>query len=373
MTKKTMVSGSMKVMASAVALAMAWGSAAQACTGITLTAADGTIVRARTMEFNVNLESSVIVVPRGYERTGSTPDGSPGLKWSTKYANVGTNPMGLPLIIDGLNEKGLSVGLFYFAQSAGYQPYTADDAAKTMAPWELGSFMLDSFATVAEVKEALPKVLVAPVVFKQFNIVLPVHYVVTDPSGASIVVEYVDGKLNVHDDGIGVITNNPPFDWHMTNLQNYVNLGLENVPPKKLGDVTIQGLGQGTGLLGMPGDFTSPSRFVRAAIFAKGVDPTTTSQDGIFQAFHILNNFDIPKGVAREDEKDKEGNIVSDYTQWTSANDLANKRFYFRTYENSDIRVIDLTKQDLDAKDIQTWSMDGFEVAHELGAPDAAK
>ena len=77
--------------------------------------------------------------------------------------------------------------------------------------------------------------------------------------------------------------------------------------------------------------------------------------------------------MAREDTKDKQGNIVSDYTQWTSANDLANRRFYFRTYENSDIRVVDLTKQDLDAKEIQTWSMGGFEVAHELGVPTPLK
>lgn len=371
-TRKTASRG-LRLLAGALAATLAATPVAQACTGITLTAEDGTVVRARTMEFNVNLESNVILVPRGYARTGSTPDGKTGMEWKAKYASVGTNPMGLPLIVDGLNEKGLSVGLFYFDQSAGYQPYTADDAPRTLAPQELGSFMLDSFATVDEVKAAIPDILVAPVVFKQFNMVLPVHYVVTDTTGASVVVEYVDGKLTIHDDGIGIITNNPPFDWHMTNLQNYVNLGLENAPPQKLGDVTISGLGQGTGLLGMPGDFTSPSRFVRAAIFAHGVDPTATSEHGIFQAFHILNNFDIPKGVAREDTKDKQGNIVSDYTQWTSANDLANRRFYFRTYENSDIRVVDLTKQDLDAKEIQTWSMGGFEVAHELGAPTPLK
>jgi len=367
--KKKMPSAGLRLVAGVLAATLAALPAAQACTGITLTAASGDVVRARTMEFNVNLEASVILVPHGYARTGSTPDGKPGLAWEAKYASIGANPMGLPYLIDGLNEKGLSMGLFYFDQSADYQPYDPADASKTMAPWQLGSYILDNFATVAEVKGALFDIVVAPVVFEQFNIVLPVHYVVTDTSGASVVIEYVDGKLDVHDNPIGIITNNPPFDWHMTNLQNYVNLGLENVPPQKLGDVTIAGLGQGTGLLGLPGDFTSPSRFVRAAIFAHGVDPSTDSSHAVFQAFHILNNFDIPKGVARDGEKDKQGNIISDYTQWTSANDLANRRFYFRTYDDSDIRMVDLTKQDLDAKDIQTWSMGGDEVFHELGAP----
>ncbi|WP_176085636.1 choloylglycine hydrolase family protein [Martelella sp. HB161492] len=360
----------MRLVAAAVTAAMLFGPAAEACTGITLTAEDGAVVRARTMEFNVDLHASVIVVPHGLKRVGETPDGKTGLSWNVKYASVGANPMGLPYLVDGVNEKGLSMGLFYFAQSAEYQPYDAADAGKTLASWQLGSYILDNFATVDEVKAALGNIVVAPVIFKQFNMVLPVHFVVTDASGKTIVIEYVGGKLQVSDDPIGVITNNPPFDWHMTNLQNYVNLGLDNVPPQKLGPVTINGLGQGTGLLGMPGDFTSPSRFVRAAIFSHGVEPSKTGDDAIFEAFHILNNFDIPRGVARDAEKDEHGNLVADYTQWTSAVDTVNKRFYFRTYDNSDIRFVDLAKQDLDATSVKTWQMDGYEVAHELGTPE---
>lgn len=352
-----------------VAFTMSFLPTAQACTGITMTAADGNVVRARTMEFNVDLKSSVSMIPRAQERTGTTPDGKPGLTWKVKYASVGVSPMGLPYLVDGLNEKGLSMGLFYFDQSAEYQPYVPADAARTLASWELGSYILDSFATVDEVRKGLNEVVVAPVKFDKFNMVLPVHFVVTDTSGKSIVIEYVKGKLNIHGDEIGIITNNPPFDWHMTNLQNYVNLNLQNSPAQKLGGVSIAGLGQGTGLLGMPGDFTSPSRFVRAAIFAHGVTPSTDADHATFQAFHILNNFDIPKGVAREGEKDEAGNINADYTQWTSANDLTARRFYFRTYEDSSIRVIDLTKQNLDAHEILSWPMDQRESAIELGAP----
>jgi choloylglycine hydrolase len=261
------------------------------------------------------------------------------------------------------------MGLFYFDQSAKFQPYTAADASRTLASWELGSYILDTFATVDDVREGLSGVVVAPVKFEKFNIVLPVHFVVTDASGKSIVIEYVKGKLNMHDNEIGILTNNPPFDWHMTNLQNYVNLSLHNAPAQKLGSVNIKGLGQGTGLLGMPGDFTSPSRFVRAAIFAHGVSPSPDSKHATFQAFHILNNFDIPKGVARDGEKNKDGSIDADYTQWTSANDLTARRFYFRTYEDSTIRMVDLTKQNLDAKEILSWPMEGTESAVELGVP----
>ena len=302
------------------------------------------------------------MVPRGYARTGSTPDGKEGLKWRTKYASLGANGAGLPFIFDGLNERGLAVGSFYFPTTAGFMPYSAADAGKTIAPWEVGSWILENFATVEEVKANIGKITVAEVVFKGWGFVPPVHYVVNDVSGKSIVIEYVGGKLNVYENPLGVMTNSPAFDWHMTNLRNYLNFSLTNLPPVQLGPVKLTPFGQGSGMLGLPGDFTPPSRFVRAVAFSQSVLPSKTGIDAVLQAFHILNNFDIPKGAAREQEKDDHGNIVADYTLWTSANDLKAKRFFFRTYQNSQIRMVDLTKMNLDAKDITKVSMQGDEV-----------
>ena len=336
------------------------------CTGIRLIAADGTVVHARTLEFAVDLHSDVIMVPRGYARIGSTPDGKEGLKWKAKYASVGANGLGMPLIFDGLNETGLAIGLFYFPTTAGYMPYGAPDAGKTIAPWEMGSWMLDNFTTVEEVKANVSKIIVADVVFKDWGFVPPVHFVAHDASGKSIVIEYVGGKLNVHDNPLGVMSNSPTFDWHMTNLRNYVNFSLTNVPPVQLGPVNLAPFGQGSGMLGLPGDFTPPSRFVRAVAFSQSVLPSKTGTDAVLQAFHVLNNFDIPKGAAREHEKDDHGNILADYTIWTSANDLKAKRFYFRTYQNSQIRMADLTKMNLDAKGIATIPMKGEEVIKPL-------
>src|SRR5271169_624112 len=133
-------------------LGLLTGQAADACTGIRLTAADGTVVHARTLEFGIDLHSDVVMVPRGYARTGTTPDGKEGLKWRSKYASLGANGAGLPFLFDGLNEKGLAVGTFYFPTSAGYMPYTPADAGKTIAQWEVGSYLLENFASVEEVK-----------------------------------------------------------------------------------------------------------------------------------------------------------------------------------------------------------------------------
>ncbi len=333
----------------------------QACTGIQLTAEDGTVVYARTMEFANDIHSDVMMIPRGYARTGTTPDGKEGLKWKAKYASVGCNGVGLPVLFDGLNEKGLAAGIFYFPTSAGYMPYIAADAGKTIAQWEVGSWILENFANVEEVKANIGNVVVPAVVFRGWGFAPEAHYNVHDASGKSIVIEYVGGKLNVYDNLLGVLTNSPGFDWHMTNLRNYVNFSMSNAPPVQLGPVKLLPTGQGSGMLGLPGDFTPPSRFVRAVAFSQSVLKPKTGGAAVLEAFHVLNQFDIPKGAAREDEKDEHGNIVADYTLWTAASDLKAKKYYFRTYENSQIRMVDLMKMNLDAKDLTKISMKGEE------------
>lgn len=334
------------------------------CTGIRLTAQDGTVVHARTLEFGVDLKSDVILIPKGFKRVGTVPPDNrqgigKGAQWTTKYASVGANGFGQDIIVDGLNSEGLAAGLFYFPNTAGYMSYSPENASQTIAPWELGSWILEQYATVEEVIENIKEIVVADVILlDEMGFTPPLHYVVHDARGNSIAIEYVNGKLNVHHNPLGVLVNSPTFDWHMTNLRNYINFSVNNLPPlilcesttKTGADKAVQLLpfGQGTGMLGMPGDLTPPSRFVRAVAFSQSILPELlqTGNDAVVQAFHILNNFDIPKGMARESHN---GNIEADYTIWTSANDLKEKRFYFRTYKNSQIRVVNLMDMDLEA------------------------
>src|SRR5438477_6962135 len=233
-----------KTFISAAAICLLLAPTVQACTGIRLIAEDGTVIHARTMEFAIDIHSDVMMIPRGYVRTGTTPDGKEGLKWKTKYASVGLNGVGLPVLFDGLNEKGLAAGTFYFPTPAGYMPHTAADAAKTIAQWEVGSWILENFASVEEVKANIGNIVVPAVVFGGWGFAPEAHYIVHDASGKSIVIEYVGGKLNVHDNPLGVITNSPTFDWHMTNLRNYLNLLMTNAPPVYLGSINLVPTGQ---------------------------------------------------------------------------------------------------------------------------------
>ena len=342
----------------ALALAVFASSSAPACTGITITPRDGSVIFARTLEFASDMQSNILVVPRGREYVGTAPGDKSGLRWTSKYGVVGANAFGMPVTLDGLNEKGLHVGLFYFPGFAQYQNVPEESLSKTLAPWELGVYLLGTCADAAEAAAAARSVLVGAAVQKDMGFVPPAHFIVTDAAGKSIVLEYVDGALRIHDNPLGVFTNSPTFDWHMTNLSNYVSMTSKNIEKVDLAGKTIHGLGQGSGMLGLPGDFTPPSRFVRAVAFTQSALPVEKAQDGVLQAFHILNQFDIPKGSARGVEQGRE---VADYTQWTGTADLKNLRYYFRTYDNSRIRMVDLKAVDFDAPEIKTISMQGEE------------
>lgn len=341
------------------------------CTGIQLTAKTGAVVSARTMEFGIDLESDVLMTPRGHARMGTTPDGPNGMQWTTKYASVGISGFGLDCLIDGVNEKGLGAGIFYFPHYVGYMPWTPAGAAKTIAPWQLASWILDQFASVDEVKANIGRVDVAAVVLPNWKIVPPFHYVVYDASGRSIVLEYVAGKLSVHDNPLGVITNAPAFDWHMTNLNNYLFYSASNIPAAKVGPVQLGQFGDGNGMFGLPGDSTPPSRFVRAVAYSQSVWQSKTGRDAVLEAFHILNNFDIPFGSVRT-ALSKDGVVQADYTLWTVARDLETRNYYFRTYENSRIRVVELMKMNLDAPALVRISMQGGEVIESLTPPSDA-
>jgi choloylglycine hydrolase len=336
---------------------------ASACTGIRIKPKDGSVIAARTMEFAADLQSNVVIIPRAMAETGTAPGDKPGLRWTSKYAAVGANAFGQPVIVDGSNEKGLGAAIFYFPGFAKYQELKDEDVAKAVAPWEIPLYLLGNCATVDEAVHALPGLRVGEVVQKDLGYVPPCHYILNDAAGHCVVVEYVDGQLKIHENPLGVITNSPTFDWHVTNIGNYVNLSPNNVPPVEMAGMKFTGFGQGSGMLGLPGDFTPPSRFIRAVAFSQAALPVATAHEGVLQAFHLLNQFDIPKGVARGVDH---GRKVADFTLWTSASDLTNHHYYFRTYANSRIRMIDLEKVDLDAKDVKTISMSGDEVIEDL-------
>jgi len=340
-------------------------TSASACTGILLKNADGSIVHGRTVEFGIPLEMDLAVVPRGYAFVGQTPLGD-GKTWTSKYGAVGVIVFGNLGIMDGINEKGLAIGAFYFPTEAEYTPTTAANQAQSMSPVDFSNWILTSFASVDEARAAIEagNAVVAPTLVPGWpQQVQPFHWVVYDKSGKSLVIEPIGGKLVLRDNPLGVLTNSPTFDWHMTNLRNYIALDPLGAKPVKIDGTTFQSFGMGDGMLGLPGDFTPPSRFVRAAVFASTAKPAKDATDGVFNGFHILNNFDIPVGAVRADEN---GKAEADQTLFTAMRDPQNLRMYYRTYADQTIRMVDLKKFDLDAKQVKKLSTKGAQTVLDM-------
>ncbi len=326
---------------------------ANACTGITLKSKDGAAVAARTIEWAESVMNTMyVVVPRNQELQSLTPSGMDGMKFKTKYGFVGLAVEQKEFMVEGLNEKGLSAGLFYFPNYGEYQPYDAAQKDRCLADFQLVSYVLGECSTVDEVKKALAKVRVIGIDPRAST----VHWRFTEASGRQIVLEIVNQEMHFYDNPLGVLTNSPGIEWHWTNLNNYVNLQPGTLPEHNFGPVEGKSFGHGSGLLGLPGDFTPPSRFVRAAFFQITAAQQPSAQESVFQAFHILNNFDIPTGT--EHPWGKSPADVPSATQFTVASDTHNRMIYYRTMYNSNIRSIDLKAIDFDRVGYQSHPLD---------------
>ena len=331
-----------------------YSSKADACTGISLTAQDGSRVVARTVEWAATpMQCGYVVAPRGHVHQSYTPTGENGLKYKSVYGYVGIYTEYEPFVVEGVNEAGLSAGLFFFPQYGEYAPYNSANNAKTLCDMQFVSWVLSGFSTIDQVKDALKEI---DLVTLNHNIGA-VHWRIAEPGGRMVVLEVVGGVPHFYENTLGVLTNAPGFNWHMTNLNNYVNLEPGSAPDNTIAKgITLSALGHGSGMLGLPGDFTSPSRFVRATFFQTTSPVWATGFDTVVQAFHILNNFDIPVGSqhARADiPKD-----LPSATQFTAVTDQTAMKLYYRTAWNSNIRCIDLMSIDFSKVKYQSHPLD---------------
>jgi choloylglycine hydrolase len=209
----------------------------------------------------------------------------------------------------------------------------------------VGTYLLTTCDTVDAVRRAIQKVRVVPVVEPALGIVAPVHFIATEPSGKAVVIEYLKGELKMFDAPLGVITNSPSYDWHETNLRNYINLSPVALPGRKHSELNFKPLGGGSGMIGLPGDFTPPSRFVRAVAFSQTARPTSTGEETMYELFRILDNFNVPLGAAEGAGQEKSQNMRS-ATQWTTGYDTKNRVMYYHTQHNRRVRKVNLAGLD---------------------------
>ena len=310
------------------------------CTDLRLVRLKDRHISARTMDFAHELGSQVQVVPRGQAWSAtSTQTDVETLTWQSSLGYVGMDSFGFGWAIsDGLNESGLSVGTLWLPETKLPTEPPAGASKPAIDLISLAAWTLGTCATVDDVRRALGSVQIwnAPVrrlwrsersmpdVLKPLaGYVFTEHLSFHDARGGDLVVEFLDGLVVLYDNVIGVLTNSPTYDWHLTNLRNYIGLtGVETRPVDLMG-VPVVRTGNGTGLIGMPGDVTPPSRFVRATVITQATESAKNARDAVNQAFHALDLVSVPRFLAAS----------GDYTQWYVARDHDDPTYYVRSYD----------------------------------------
>ncbi|SIN79020.1 linear amide C-N hydrolase [Halodesulfovibrio marinisediminis] len=323
-------------------------STANACTGIKVQSKDGATMFARTLEFNTPFKSNIMFVPKGQTWTSQAPNNQKGMTWKNQYAFLGPNGFDERMFFGGINEKGLYIGGFWFPQHAEYPTPTANDTTKIVEPVLVTALILGTCGTLEDVQKKIDEVQIAGVKYEKLGMIPPMHWIVIDSKGNAIVIEPLNGKITITQNPVGVITNSPQFTWHLQNLSNYMNVTADNCTRQKINDFTATPIGAGSGMLGLPGDFTPPSRFVRAALYSNAATPVQTADEALNLAFMLISNISIAKGLVRTNEQN--GTQSTDYTQWTAVYDLQRRRCYFKTYDNQEIRVVHLDNLPKDGK-----------------------
>ncbi len=322
----------------------------EACTSLRIMTANGYPIYGRTMEFaSATIAWKLAIYPRGTTFTGLAPNGEKGLSWTGKYGFVGALGGGLKdgAVSDGMNEKGLVVGLLIFDGSKFQMPKGEADIKKTIAYWQVANYLLSSFANVGEVRKALADdVLVADTPLPSYLRLpgLPVHFAVHDADGNALVIEYIDHQLRIYDNPLGVLTNDPSFEWQMENLTFYTDLPLDQRPPvKRTRETKVMSQGLDVSKEEMSAAVTSPNRFVKAALWSLESLPPEDADQGITRVATLMNNFDIPEGT-----KLYRGPLGAfpQSTAWTAIADMKNRRYFFRTEFNPNWRLIDLARID---------------------------
>ncbi|MBR0648304.1 linear amide C-N hydrolase [Roseomonas terrae] len=336
------------------------------CTSLGYKDAAGKAYFGRTLELTVDLPYELLHLPAGFETVSAMP-GHPATTFTARYgmvaiampARVPTAEAPLALadlkVLEGLNDRGMTFSLLSYPAAAGKQASVAATQA-VLAASDLGAWALGQFSTAAEVKAALAE---QPVMLQPLQLLggveSPFHYVVHDATGASLVIEFDHGAMTVYDNPVGVMTNGPRFDWHLTNLDNYTFLTNVDKPSATFGSYKAAQPDSGIATAGLPASNTSVGRFVRAAFYAQFTEKAATPDLAVQTLAHVMNNFDRPRGVTI-DYPDGEGShlevkglsdggttpYATEFTCWTSLSDLDRKLFFVRDYRSLNYTCFDL-------------------------------
>lgn len=312
------------------------------CTAITYKTKDFYFGRNLDLEYHYN--ETVTVTPRNYAfrfRNGTVID--------NHYAMIGmaTISNGYPLYYEATNEKGLSMAGLNFPDNAVYYPESK--SKENVAPFELIPYLLSQCSTVDVALTKTENINLWNIPFSKEFPLSPLHWILADKNRCVTLEPLKDG-LKIYENSVGVLTNNPPFDYHMHNMANYINLTVKQ-PENRFG-TELEPYSLGMGAIGLPGDMSSASRFIRAAFTKVNSVSDDSEEESISQFFHILGSVEQVKGLncVRNEEYE--------FTLYSSCCNTDKGLYYYTTYDNRQIVAVDMNKENLNGEKIVAYQLE---------------
>lgn len=313
------------------------------CTAISFTTKDHYF--GRNLDLEYSYIETVTITPRNYPLLFRKKE-----SLNTHYAMIGIAYVhnGYPLYYDATNEMGLSMAGLNFPENADYKPEMPEK--DNITPFEFIPWILGQCSTVKDTKVLLDKINLLEEHYNNKLPLSPLHWMISDRE-SSITVESVKDGLKIYENPVGVLTNNPTFDMQLFHLNNYMNLSPQK-PENRFSDkVKLTRYSNGMGALGMPGDWSSQSRFVKTAFTKLNSVCGTSEEESVSQFFHILGSVEHQRGCVDM------GNNLYEITLYSSCCNTDKGIYYYRTYENSQITAIDMHQEDLDGEKVMTYPL----------------
>ena len=299
----------------------------------------------RNLDLEYSYKETVTITPRNYEFNFREVEDIKNHYAIIGMAYVSDN---FPLYYDAINEKGLGMAGLNFPKNADYKEI--DENKNNIAPFEFIPYILSQCSNIEEARNLLRNINIARIDFSSELPVSPLHWIISDKE-KSITVESVKEGLKIYDNPVGVLTNNPTFDMQMFNLNNYMYLSTEQPVNSFSTNLNLETYSRGMGGMGLPGDLSSASRFVKATFTKMNSKSGDSESESISQFFHILGSVYQQRGLVHMGEGKYEITIYS------SCCNMDKGIYYYTTYENGQITGIDMNKENLDSSELINYDL----------------
>lgn len=304
------------------------------CTAITLVSQQKETFLGRNMDFSYEIEPHLYIVPRHYPWNSALCERK--IRSSYRFIGIGQQLDGLLAFFDGVNEMGFAAAALYFPGYAEYDTQAEVRSADQVGSFDFLQYILGNCASVKDLTAILENLSVIGLEDPVTGTVAPLHWIAADRSGDCAVIEMTEKGKEVLSNPIGVMSNSPDFRWHMTNLRNYMEAGPRQMDEAYWGNVRLTPFGQAGGTRLLPGGFTSPERFVRAAYLKSHIPEPRNRREAIVSCFHIMESVTVPKGAVITSRN------TYDYTKYTAFINTNTCEYFFRTYDNMQIGTVSL-------------------------------